>query len=394
MAERSRQLLPFLVLCLIGFVAFFSSYLRLPVMPLFATSLGADPSQVGIINGAFTLTAGLLSIPAGMLADRVGRKLPVVIGALAMALSSLLIPLCWQPLQMAVVYVLFGVGLAAFAPAMLSMVADVVPPEKFGQAYGWYTTAGYFAMTLGPATGGFLAESAGQREVFLISGGLLTAVTLFAVLLLPKGVSRHRSEMHSVLGGSLLLLRNHFFLACMFATIGSCIGYGVFLTFLPLSAVSHGLDSGQVGVLFGVQAMTNVVCRIPIGIIADKTDRRLIVAVGLVILGGALGALGQAEQLTSMIACTVALGIGMALIYTAVGALIAEQVPVLQRGLAMGIYHSCVFLGMMAGSTGMGIALKIVSFTVGYAVSGGMALVALFWFAILSRMLKNDPAPD
>ena len=86
--------MPFIVLCLIGAVAFFSSYLRLPVMPLYATSLGADPAQVGIISGSFTLTAGLLSIPAGLLADRVGRKIPVIIGSLAIALSSFLIPLC------------------------------------------------------------------------------------------------------------------------------------------------------------------------------------------------------------------------------------------------------------------------------------------------------------
>lgn len=51
--------MPFLLLCLIGFCTLFSSYLRLPVLPLFAASLGA----------------GLLSIPAGLVADRVGRRL-------------------------------------------------------------------------------------------------------------------------------------------------------------------------------------------------------------------------------------------------------------------------------------------------------------------------------
>ncbi len=390
MTERLQHNGPFLMLCLTGFVVFFSSHLRLPVMPLYATSLGADPAQVGMINGAFTLTAGLLSIPAGMLADHIGRKLPVIMGGLAIALSSLLIPLCREPLQMAVVYVLFGVGLAAFAPAMLSLVADVVPPEKFGQAYGWYTTAGYFAMTLGPAMGGFLAGSTGLPAVFLISGGLSLAVTLFAVLLLPKGMSGHRSDMHAVLGSSVLLLRNHFFQACLLATIGSCVGYGVFLTFLPLSAVSYGLDPAQVGVLFAVQAMTNVVCRVPIGIIADKIDKRWIVAVGLAILALALAALGQAAQLRYMLLCTVALGIGMALIYTAVGALIAGQVAVLQRGLAMGMYHSCVFLGMMAGSTTMGIALKTISFSVCYGVTGGVVLLALLWFMMLSRMFQKN----
>lgn len=388
MPER-HYLIPFLGLCLLSFVAFFGSYLRLPVMPLYATSLGADSALVGVINGAFMLTAGLLSIPAGMLTDRMGRKPPIIIGSLAIACSSLLIPICLQPLQMAGAYILFGAGLAAFAPAMMSLVADIVPPEKFGQAYGWYTTAGYFAMTVGPATGGLLVESVGVRTIFFISGCLSLTVALAALLTIPRGRGRHRSELHAILGSSMVLLRNRHLQACLLATVGSCVGYGVFLTFLPLSATSHGLAPGRVGILFAAQAMTNVVCRVPIGAIADRIDRRWIVTVGLAVLALALGGLGQAERLLGMLVCAIALGIGMALIYTAVGALIAEQVPAMQRGLAMGMYHSCVFLGMMTGATAMGVALKRVSFSTGYAAAGGTGLLALFGFLTLSRLLHG-----
>jgi len=392
MPKRSPPAPTFILLCIIGFIAFFSSYLRLPVMPLYATSLGAGPAEVGLINGAFMLTAGLLSIPAGMLTDRFGRKPPIVTGAFAIALSALLIPLCHKPMQMAGVYILFGIGLAAFAPAMLSLVADVVPAEKFGQAYSWYTTAGYFAMTIGPATGGFLAESIGMRAVFLISGGLSLAVTLLTAAMLSKGATRHRSDLHSTLVSSFDLLRNRFLQGCLVATVGSCIGFGVFQTFLPLSAVSHGLNLSQVGIIFAAQALTNVLCRIPVGIIADKTDRRWLVAAGLLLLASALAALGQSAELMQMAGCAVVVGIGMALIYTAIGALIVEQVSALQRGLAMGMYHSSVFLGMMTGATVMGMALKSISFPLGYAISGGMALLSLLWFTLLVRTgAKSQP---
>jgi MFS family permease len=85
---------------LIGFVTFFSSFLRIPVMPLFATTLGAGPVQIGTINGAFMLTTGLLSIPAGLIADRTGRKLPIIAGMIATATSSLLVTMCHNPGQM------------------------------------------------------------------------------------------------------------------------------------------------------------------------------------------------------------------------------------------------------------------------------------------------------
>jgi DHA1 family multidrug resistance protein-like MFS transporter len=385
MAKNKGELTPFLLLCLIGFAAFFSSYLRIPVMPLFAVTLGAGPAQVGAINGAFMLTAGLLSIPAGLLADRTGRKLPIVAGLIATAASSLLVTLCHQPGQIAAAYILFGVGLAAFAPGMLSLVADVMPSNLLGQAYGWYTTAIYTAMTLGPASGGYLAKALGLRQVFLVSGSLLVAVAVLAMLALPQSPPRHKANLQTALAGSLELLHNRRLLACLLATTGSCIGFGVFLTFLPLYASLQGYDPGQVGLLFAAQAVTNVAGRIPIGKLADRFDRRRLVTAGLFCLAVALAALGQAEQFSQLVVCAVVMGVGMALTFTAIGALIAELVPPLQRGLAMGMYNSCIYLGMMCGSTVMGVALKQIGYFMGFAAAGSVALVALALFYVVMR---------
>jgi MFS family permease len=389
MTERPTTITPFVILCLIGFLAFFSSYLRMPVLPLYAAQLGGDPAQIGFINGAFMLTTGLLSIPAGLLADRIGRKLPILGGLLAVGLSSLLITRCQHPGQMAAVYVLFGAGLAAFAPGMLSQVADTVPPDRLGKAYGWYTTAIYTAMTIGPATGGFLAKSVGLQQVFMISGGLTLLVSVAALLVLPRGKGTHRTELHSIIGAGFLLLNNRWLVACLVATIGSCIGFGVFLTFLPLYSISKGLDPAQVGLVFAAQALTNVVCRVPIGIFSDRIDRRWIVAGGLLFLAFALLLFGQTSHLFPMVTCAIILGVGMALTYTAIGALIAQHVPAVQRGLAMGMYNSCIYLGMMSGSASMGIALKHIGYKIGFAMAGGVALVALCWFILMLR-----PCPE
>jgi MFS family permease len=385
MTKNTESLAPFILICLIGFISFFSSYLRLPVMPLYAAGVGADPAQVGGINGAFMLTAGLLSIPAGLLADRTGRKLPIITGMIAIAISSLLVLLCKTPMQMVAVYTLFGAGLAAFAPAMLSLVADIMPADRLGQAYGWYTTAIYIAMTVGPATGGFLAKVLGLREVFMVSGLLSIAIALLALFVLPEGTSRRKTEVHAMLAASFSLLHNRWLLACLATTAGSCISFGVYLTFLPLYAASLGNDPAQVGLVFAAQAMTNVICRIPIGRIADRIDRRWMVAAGLLCLAAALVGIGQVTHLTSLVLCSIMLGIGMALTYTAIGVLIVEHVPALLRGLAMGMYNSCIYLGMMTGSAVMGIALKKIGYTAGFTAAGCVAVMALVWFAFSTR---------
>lgn len=378
--QAPRSLAPFLLLCLIGFATLFSSYLRIPVLPLFAASLGASPAQVGTINGAFMLTAGLFSIPAGVLADRTGRRLPIVAGILAMAASSFLITLCRLPGQMAAAYVFFGAGLAAFAPAMLSLVADVMPPERLGRAYGWYTTATYIAMTLGPASGGFLAKALGFRQLFMVSGCLLLGVALVALPLLPSGPPRRRSALRGVLAGSVELARDRRLVACLLTTLACCAGFGVFLTFLPLHASSRGHDPGRVGLVFAAQAVTNVVSRIPIGALVDRHDRRPIVSAGLVCLAAALAALGQQERFPPLVGCAVFMGVGMALTFTTVGAMIADLAPPQRRGLAMGMYNSCIYLGMMAGSTLLGLALKRIGYGPGFGAAGGVVLAGLFLF--------------
>lgn len=374
---------PFSILCLIGFATFFSAYLRIPVLPLFASELGADSAQVGMINGTFMLTAGLLSIPAGLIADRTGRKLPVLVGIAAIALSSFLITLCSLPLQMAAAYLLFGAGLAAFAPGMLSLVADVIPADRLGRAYGWYTTAIYVAMTIGPATGGFLAGHLGLRRVFMVSALLLAVITLAGMAVLPDSPTRHRSDLRTVLAASVRLLENIPLLSCLVATAGSCIGFGVFITFLPLYAKGIGHDPSRIGLVFAAQALTNVIGRIPIGMIADRMDRRVMVSVGLLCLAVALAMTGMVARLDLLLGCSVLLGVGMALTFTSIGALVAELTPVPQRGLAMGMYNSCIYLGMMTGSTVIGLALKVIGFRSGFAAAGVLTLITLLSFLCL-----------
>jgi MFS family permease len=68
------------VCCALGFASYVASYMRIPVVPLFAQDLGAGAVMVGFINSAFLLTTGVCAFPLGLLADRWGQKLVVTIG--------------------------------------------------------------------------------------------------------------------------------------------------------------------------------------------------------------------------------------------------------------------------------------------------------------------------
>ncbi len=377
-----------LTACLISFVCFFGSYMRIPIVPLFAASLGADTVQVGLINGAFMLMAGALSIPSGLVSDRLGRRLPLLGGLILLAGSSFLLYFSSSPLQMALIYLLFGVGLSAFSPTLMSCVADVTPPESLGQAYGWYTMALYGGMTLGPAAGGFLGTALGLRPVFLVAGGLICAMFFVALFYFPLPPAQRQGggTAPAILPALKSLMGNRPLIACLVATLGGCLGFGMFVTFMPLYIRSLGMTTGQVGFVFATQALSNALSRLPSGRLCDRVaDRSLLVTAGLAVFALALAAFGLCHSLGALMAVASVMGISMGVAFTVICALIADIVPRELRGLAMGCYNTCIYAGMMLSSIGMGTVIRSEGFKVGFFLVGAIGVMVTLLFRILYR---------
>lgn len=386
--ERSYGTL-LLLCCSVSFFCFFGSYLRIPVLPLYAASLGAGTVEVGIINACFLLTAGLLSIPLGILSDRLGRRSLILAGLAVLSVSSFLLWFSTTPLQMMGIYLLFGVGLAAFAPTMMSYVADFTPATHLGRAYGWYTMAIYSAMTLGPAAGGFLGHALGLKNVFLVAGGIIILMAGVVLPFLPALVAHPHEgdERPSLSTQARELLASRGYLASLLATLGSCFGFGVFVAFFPLFAQAQGIEAGGTGLVFAAQALANTLSRLPFGLLSDRISRRSrLVLLGLAVFTLSLAGLALCTRLVPFMLVAAVLGVGMGIAYTAIGALITEAVPARMRGLAMGGYNSCIYLGMMASSAIMGGIIRGVGFAGGFLVT---ALVTLLVTGVFYYMVRR-----
>lgn len=375
--------------CVVVFGCYFGTYMRLPVVPLYAVSLGADTVQVGLINAAFLLMAGLLSVPLGLISDRLGFKLIAAIGVLILSASSFLVCFSHTPGQLIWIYLFSGVGLAAFGPTMMAFVANISPATHLGRSYAWYTTAIYSGMTLGPAAGGFMAQGAGYPLTFFISG-LTIFLTFWALIFfLPGSRSRPISEPRRS-GATLAvvreLLRNRPLLGCWLATLGGCFGLGLFITFLPLHAQNQGITLGEIGLVFATQGIMNVLSRIPFGHLSDKIGNRgALAAAGIVGVAASIAALGLAGRVFSFILCAAALGTSMGLAFTSIGALTAEAAAPEFRGLAMGGYNAAIYLGMMLSSALMGPVISRVGFSDGFLLTALINLILVACFYLLLR---------
>jgi DHA1 family multidrug resistance protein-like MFS transporter len=383
-----------IVCCGLGFASYVTSYMRIPVVPLFAQDLGAGAMMVGFINSAFLLTSGVFSFPFGLLADRVGRKLVVSAGLIISLVTSFLLAVSAAPWHLLIIYLFFGLGLAAIGPTLMAYVADLSPPSQLGSSYGAYTLAIYTGMSLGPGLGGWLADWLGFRLLFVIAAVLVGLVFLMAVVFLPS--SRHLPHLASAASQPTTswreLLRHRPLLGCWLITLGGCFGLGAFVTFAPLYMKAQNLSVRDIGLVFALQAAVNAISRLPFGRLSDRLGRRWVQAiVGFLLLGASLVAFGLATTLLGFLLATTALGLAMSLGFTPVGALIAEVVPSTDRGLAMGGYNTCIYLGMMISSALMGVVIGWLGYTWSYALMGLIVALSTGGFYLLIRDFSNSP---
>jgi|UniRef100_A0A7V6DNK9 DHA1 family multidrug resistance protein-like MFS transporter len=386
-SPRSYRFL-IIVCCGLGFASYLTSYMRIPVVPLFAQDLGAGAVMVGLINSAFLLTSGVFSFPFGLLADRWGRKLVVSAGLIVSLVTSVLLAVSTLPWHLLVIYLFFGLGLAAIGPTLMAYVADLSPPSQLGSSYGAYTLAIYTGMSLGPGLGGWVADWLGFRLLFIIAAALVGLVFLLALVYLPSsGHLPHLATAASRPASSWrTLLRHRPLLACWLITLGGCFGLGTFITFAPLYMKAQNLSLRDIGLVFALQAGVNAISRLPCGRLSDWLGRRWLQAIaGFLFLGGSLAAFGLATTLPAFLLATTVLGIAMSLGFTSAGALIAEVVPATDRGLAMGGYNTCIYLGQMTSSALLGLVIGWCGYALSFALSALVVALSTAGFYLLIR---------
>jgi MFS family permease len=130
------------------------------------------------------LITAFLPSRMGRIADRFGRKKPMIAGLLIGALASALIPHLRSIVPLIVLWAIESLGYTASTPAQRAFVADIAGEDTRGTSYGLYTFAYFLGSTVGPLAGGWLYDNVGHampfylNTVVLFVGALLVAVVL------------------------------------------------------------------------------------------------------------------------------------------------------------------------------------------------------------------------
>lgn len=365
-------------------VHFTGAYMRVPIVPLYASAHGATPAQVGMIVGANAVVAALCAIPLGRASDRWGRRALLLSGIALSAISSLALPLVQVPAALVLVYGLAGVGLAAFTPSVMSLVGDVAPPGRVAQAFAWYTTALYTAFGAGPIVGGLVADRWGHRNTFF-TGAAIVTLALVVGLAMPDSTRRPPRSASASRADLAGVRANRRVWSGWIATLAGLAPWAVTVTYFPLLGRERGLTAGAIGLVLGAQALANTVARLPAGFLIDRTRARLpFFTAGLVFFALATALLPHLATMQALLAVAALSGVGYAFGFVAISAGLADASTPATRGLVMGGYSTAIYLGFGAAAVALGPVIAATGFAAGFGVAagcgvGGTLLAALLW---------------
>ena len=161
--------------------------------PLYLQQLGADPVQIGAILGAYGVAGGLAHIPAGYLADRIGRRPLLWIAWIQGLLATWIMALASELGVFVVGMVIYGMTMYVSAP-LNSYVAAGRGSLSTSRALA-LTSASYSSgIILGPLVGGWIGQRFGYQPIFFFAASLFILSTILVLNLRPQPIAHHQQH--------------------------------------------------------------------------------------------------------------------------------------------------------------------------------------------------------
>src|SRR6056297_3135713 len=161
------------------FIALVGIGIIAPVMPIYATELGATGFTLGLIIAGFSLSRGLLQPFVGGMADRHGRKRFLIAGLFIYSLAGYTYTLAYAVSHLVLIRIVHGVGSAMIIPMAMAYIGDMSPQGEEGKYMGMLNIALFSGIGGGPVIGGFFLDIWGQNAAFYA----MSALSMVSLLL-------------------------------------------------------------------------------------------------------------------------------------------------------------------------------------------------------------------
>ena len=351
----------------------------IPAIPIYLSRFGAKEGEIGFLIGIFSVSSLILRPFVGKALLTIPERNFMIAGTLLYVLSCLayvIAPPFWPLL---IVRGVHGVGLAFFATASFTLLANMTPEAHRGRIISYYYLSFNLAFALGPFLGMLLINRFNFTTLFLACTGL-SLCSFYLTMKLSKRESiasaKESLKVQSFLSrGAVPPAIIAFMLNIIWASIAA---------FFPLYALKHGVANP--GLFFVFMAITLMLGRALGGRILDIYDRKKVVMLCLTIIIIGLVTFPFADSLNMFILVAILLGTGWSFIYPILTIHVIENTG-LERGPAMGTFTAIADLGAGLGPMVMGLVLEKTSYTIMFVCLIFTAAINLlyFYFAIAKK---------
>ncbi len=357
-----------------------------PLLPVYAHDLGASGFYIALIFGGFSISRTLFLPMFGRWSDKKGRKPFLTAGLFFYFIISLAFILARDLHSLVLLRFIQGAASAMIMPVAMAYVGDITPEGKEGTAMGIFNMSIFLGLSIGPLLGGAISDLFSLQAAFAWMGALaFAAFCLTAIFLPPVGSEKIVFSGFQPIPWNQLMLDFSILRLFIFRMVyATCIG--IIWGFLPVyGAVSFGLSSAAIGTLVMLGVAVNGVIHVPMGMVADRVDKRKLVICGGVIAAGGISVMGFANGFWGLFLASAVFGIGGGI---AMPSLMALAVVSGNQNAAMGavmamitIAHS---LGMLLGSLFAGVMMDLIGLQLAFPAGAVIMLAGVGAFILLT----------
>jgi len=361
-----------------------------PLLPIYAHDLGASGMYIGLIFGAFSISRTFLLPYFGRQSDKKGRKPFIVAGLFAYTVVSLAFMLSNSVESLIALRFLQGIASAMIMPAVQAYVGDITPDGREGFTMGLFNMSMFLGLSIGPLIGGIIRDRFSLDTSFASMGFLTFLGFMLSFFLLPPTKSERVVNRGIEPLAWKWVLQDKEMAGLFFFRLAYAACIGVIWSFLPVLAdLEFSLSSSSIGILVTIGVFSSGLLHVPMGFMADRMNRKMMVVAGGLIITYAIFSFDWADSFGDLLSASILFGLGGGVAMPALMALaVLKGSEIDGMGSVMGILAMAHSLGMLAGSLLAGLMMDVSRLRNAFPAGAVMMILGLGLFMFLTHHKK------
>lgn len=360
-----------------------------PILPLYFHDLGVQTPEAmslwsGLATGATYIIVCLAAPFWGRVADKKGRKITLIRSSFGMALCNILIAFQTTPEGVVLIRLVQGL-VSGFYSASITLIASESPIERTGWALGLLASANLAGSLIGPLLGGYIADTVGIRNDFIIVGTLMGLAGVLATIFIhenyvpqpnPEKLSiRKLKEQIPEFNSIVALCVASFIYAICIMSLQPVISVYI-KGIVPSDTENLAFIAGAV---FSAMGIAQLMSSSPLGKLVDKIGPRKVLVVSLIYVGILNIPQAYVSDVYQLAIIRFLQGFGLGGMLPALNTYLSSKTPREFTGQVFSYNQSCLFFGYLLGSVGGASLMAWLGFTTLFWVSGGLFIISALW---------------